>query len=304
MKVLITGISGRLGRLVARHFVALGHQVIGVDKRPWPDAPSGVSMFKADIRKRPAEDVFRTHRPDTVVHMATVSHLSTRAEERYKINLKGTQKVFDYCDLYGVERCVFVGRHTYYGAAGDAPLYHDESDPPGAITSYPELADLVAADLYAGSALWRYPQINTSVLRVCYTLGPSRHGTLASFLKGDRVPTVLGFDPLFQFMHEEDVASAICATLDSNLRGVYNVAGPQPVPLSLLVELTGRSNWRIPEPLYYRALGRLGMPKLPRGAVNHIKFPVVVDADAFRQATGWTHSFDEIRTMESFKWAA
>ena len=77
------------------------------------------------------------------------------------------------------------------------------------LASFPELADLVAADLYAGSALWRYPSFATSVLRMVYTLGPTGHGTLATFLRGTRVPTLLGFDPLFHFMHEQDVVNAL-----------------------------------------------------------------------------------------------
>ena len=57
-----------------------------------------------------------------------------------------------------------------------------------AVSSFPELADLVGADLYAGSALWRYPEIDTCVLRICYTLGPAHVGTLAAYLRGPRGP--------------------------------------------------------------------------------------------------------------------
>jgi UDP-glucose 4-epimerase len=304
MKVLVTGVSGKLGRMVARALLAGGHTIYGLDRRPWPDAPRGVEMFNADVRKRPAEDVFRLRRPDAVIHMATVTHLSASAEERYRINLKGTQAIFEHCDTYGVGRVVFVGRHTYYGAAADAPLYHGEDDPPMAVSSFPELTDLVAADLYAGSALWRYPHIHTSVLRMCYTLGPSHHGTLAQFIGGKRVSTVLGFDPLYQFMHEEDAARAICTALESDLKGVYNVAGPQPVPLSLLLRITKRQNIPIPEALFAMSLGRFGLPNLPEGAVNHVKYPVVVDDAAFRAATSFVPTFDEIQTMEAFRWAA
>src|SRR5258706_14689380 len=225
MKVLIPGITGALARLVAERLVATGHEVMGIDRRPWADAPKGIRMFQLDIRKRAAEDIFRTEKPEAVIHMATVTHLTVRNEDRYRINLFGTRAVFDHCHHYGAKRCIFVGRHTYYGAAADSALYHGEEDPPMAMTTFPELSDLVAADLYAGSALWRYPELDTCVLRLCYTLGPSVSGTLAAFLRGTRAPMVMGFDPLFQFMHEEDAADAICTSLEHKLRGVYNVAG-------------------------------------------------------------------------------
>ncbi len=301
MKVLVTGVAGKMGQLVARELLARKHRVIGIDRRPWRNAPDGVQMHEADIRKRAAEDVFRTGKLDAVIHMATVSHLKmTSDEDRFRINLGGTRAIFEHCNRYGVDRAIFVGRHTFYGAAPDAPLYHTEDEPPMALEAYPELADLVAADLFAGSALWRHPKIATSVLRVCYTLGPERHGTLAAYLSGPRVPMVLGFDPLFQFMHTSDVAAAVATTLEAKLRGVYNVAGPPPLPLSVIIRETGRRAIHVPEPLLAFALGRFGLPSLARGAIDHIKYPIVIDAKAFRDATGFVHEHDEYATIEEF----
>ena len=304
MKVLIPGIAGRMGILVAERLLAGGHEVIGIDRRRWTEAPQGVVVYELDIRKRAAEDVFRRHRPDAVIHMATVTHLTVRNEDRYRINLYGTRAVFDHCHHYEVKRCLFVGRHTYYGAAADTALYHGEEDPPMAMTTFPELADLVAADLYAASALWRYPSLGTCILRICYTLGTGVAGTLATFLRGRFVPTVLGYDPLFQFIHEEDAASAICTALEKELRGVYNVAGPQPLPMSEMVRQAGRVPVPIPEPLFGLALGRFGLPRLPPGAVAHLKYPVVIDDSSFRATTGWTHQHDELATLAEFRAAS
>lgn len=303
MKVVITGITGALARLVTDMLTAKKHQVIGIDRRPWPDAPKGVTMVQADIRKRPAEDVFRTHKIDALIHMATVTHFTTALEERYRINLGGTRALFDYCAEHGVKRAIFVGRHTVYGAAPDAPLYRTEAEPPLAAATFPELADLVAADLFAASAIWRWPQLNTSVLRIVYTLGPTRRGTLAQFLGSTRVPLVLGFDPLFHFLHERDAAHAIVLALEKKLEGVFNVAGPPPVPLSVLCRATGRRAIPLPEALFKRALGRFGFPRLPRRAVSHIKHPIVVDHSAFEAATGFKYEYDEVQTMEGFRWA-
>jgi UDP-glucose 4-epimerase len=301
MRILIPGIAGKLGQMLAERLLSQGHEVIGIDRRPWPDAPSGVEMHHVDIRKRAAEDVFRKKKPNAVVHMATVTHLLAERDERYRINLGGTRAVFEHCRAYGVEHAVFVGRHTFYGAGPDSPLYHTEDEPPMALSSFPELSDLVAADLYASTALWRYPELTTTVLRMCYTLGPTGHGTLATFLRGARVPTVLGFDPLFQFMHEEDVVTAIVCALQKRVRGVYNVAGPQPVPLSVIIEQTGRTAVPLPEFVIGAMLGRFGLPRLARGAVGHIKYPVVIEARAFREATGFQHRLDETTAMRAFR---
>jgi UDP-glucose 4-epimerase len=287
--------------MLAERLIEKGHDVIGIDRRPFREAPAAVEMHEVDIRKRAAEDVFRRVRPQAVIHMATVTHLIMQSEDRYRINLGGTRAVFEHSSAYGVEHVVFVGRHTYYGAAADSPLFHNEDEPPMGLASFPELADLVAADLYAGSALWRYPSFVTSVLRMVYTLGPTGHGTLATFLRGRRVPTLLGFDPLFHFMHEQDVIESLVTTLDTRPRGVFNVAGPQPVPLSMVIRETGRTNIPIPEFVFSKALGRFGLPKLPTGALEHIKYPVTVDGSAFKKATGFAHQIDEKGAMRAYR---
>ncbi len=301
MKVLLTGISGLAGRLVARRLLAKDHTVLGIDKRSWPDAPEGIQMHRVDIRKRGAEEVFRHEKPDAVIHMATVTHLNQRSQDRYKINLQGTRAVFEHAHTYGIKKVVFIGRHTFYGASADSPLYPTEDAPPQSENSFPELSDLVAADLYAGSALWRHPEIDTCILRICYTLGPAVHGTLAGYLKGKHVPTPLGFDPLFQFIHEEDMARAIVLGLEKKLRGVFNVAGPPPVPLSILIREAGRTKIPVPEVMFRLAMGRAGLPHLPPGAVAHLKFPIVTNADAFRKATGFEHKYSDSETIRQFR---
>lgn len=301
MKVLIPGISGRIGRMVAERLLVRGHTIIGIDRRRWPDAPVDIEMHDVDIRKRAAEDVFRKHNPDAVIHLATVTHLVAQSEERYKINLGGTRAVFEHSQKYGVKQVIFVGRHTYYGAASDSALYHQEDEPPMAVTTFPELSDLVAADLYASTALWRMPDLCTAILRFCYTLGSTGHGTLAAFLRGPWVPTVMGFDPLYQFLHESDTADAIVLALENKVRGVYNVAGPQPVPLSMIIRETGRKHIPVPEVLFTRLLGRFGLPRLPRGALEHIKYPVVIGDKSFRDLTGYRPSVDEIQCMREYR---
>ncbi len=127
------------------------------------------------------------------------------------------------------------------------------------------------------------------------------HGTLAGFLRGKRVPLVLGFDPLFQFLHEDDVVRAIALTLDKRPRGVFNVAGPQPLPLSRVIKEAGRIPISVPEFVLSGMLGRFGFPKLPSGAVTHLKYPVVVDARAFRDQTGFAHRHDEVDTIRAYR---
>lgn len=301
MRVLVVGVAGALARGLALCLRDRGHAVVGVDERPCGGLGEELDVRTVDIRKRAAEDVFRTFRPECVVHLATVSALYAHGEERARINVGGTRAVFAHAVAHGVRQVVFAGRHTYYGAAHDACLYHTEDEPPQGVGSFPELADLIAADLFAANALWRQPELTTSVLRLVYTLGPSQQGTLARFLRGRRVPMVLGFDPLFHFMDEEDAIEALTLAVERRPRGIFNVAGPNPVPLGALLEATGRRPLPLPEFVLRRLLGHAGFPALPRGALEHLKHPIVVDAGAFRAATGFTHRFDELAVLHRYR---
>ncbi|XXF76700.1 SDR family oxidoreductase [Myxococcaceae bacterium GXIMD 01537] len=304
MKVLILGISGGIARKLALKLLAEGHQVVGMDVRPWWDAPEGLEVHRTDVRKRAGEEVFRRFRPDAVVHMATMTALTVQGGERERMNLDGTRAVFEHCATYGVRQVLFVGRHTFYGAAPDSPLYHNEDETPRSLGKLPELADLVAADLYAATALWRQPEMTTAVLRVCYTLGAPGTGTLASFLRGQRVPMVLGYDPLFQVIQEDDLVQALSLALERRIRGIFNVAGPPPMPFSVIIRETGRSPVPLPGPVIKRLLGRAGFPRLSVGALDHLRYPIVVDTVRFKEATGFKYEFDEGRILRTFREAS
>ena len=74
-KLLITGIAGGQGRLVAR-LAAEAWDVCGVDRDEMLAFNDGtqVRVHAVDLRKRKFEDVFRHERPKAVVHLAFVRH--------------------------------------------------------------------------------------------------------------------------------------------------------------------------------------------------------------------------------------
>jgi UDP-glucose 4-epimerase len=117
----------------------------------------------------------------------------------------------------------------------------------------------------------------------------------------------LGFDPLYQLMHEEDAARAIvlaaAAAVERDLKGVFNVAGPQPLPLTSVIRIAGRKALPLPESTLPLMFGRFGLPRLPAQSVEHLKHSVVVDDSAFRDATGFDHTFDEGESLRAFRYA-
>ena len=59
----------------------------------------------------------------------------------------------------------------------------------------------------------------------------------------------LGFDPICALVSDKDVARAVRAALATSHSGIYNIAGNEAVPLSVLARWTGRSSIPIPSPL-------------------------------------------------------
>jgi UDP-glucose 4-epimerase len=57
----------------------------------------------------------------------------------------------------------------------------------------------------------------------------------------------------------------------------------------------------VPDGILKMVMGRFGLPKLPRAAINHIKFPVVIDDRSFREATKYRHQVSEVQCMHDYR---
>jgi UDP-glucose 4-epimerase len=299
--VLVTGAAGGHGQVAVRHLASLGIPVGGMDLRPWYGKPPAIELHRASLLKRDGEEVFRSLRPRVVIHLGTTRSPSIDAELRHRINLEGAQRVFEHCLQYGVEQLVFVSRTSVYGALPDSPTFLTEETPPSAGRTFPEMQDLVAADLYATGMLWRHPELVTAVLRVVNVIGLTVSDTLSRYLRRRTVPTIMGYDPMIQVLHEQDAASAYVTAVRKRLRGVYNVAGPKPVPLSIMIEQAGARALPVPETLFRMMLGYFGFPQMPPGSIDFIKYSSLVDDSAFRKATGFAPELDVTSTLGTLR---
>jgi UDP-glucose 4-epimerase len=294
-RLLITGISGGLGRLLARR-LAGDYEISGVDRVPWEGAPRDIKFHTADLRSRRIEDVFRRERPDAVAHLGFVRH-DFDAELRHDVNVVGTKRLLEYCARYEVKHLVILSSSYVYGALAENPFYMDEDTALNVSRHYPEIRDLAEVDTLATTFLWRYPEIATAILRPVNTLGYYAHSSIGSYLRLPYVPTVFGFDPMMQFIHEEDVAEAFVRALERGARGVFNVVGPGAVPLSIAIRETGGTSVPLPETLARNALERLfrfGLFPVPADAVDFVKFPCTIDGRRFHEAT----EFQPLYTLE------
>jgi UDP-glucose 4-epimerase len=254
-----------------------------------------VRAHVVDIRKKKFEDVIRTEMPTAIVHLGFIRHFRGSDRERYDTNVRGTKQLLDHCINHGVQKLVVVSSSYVYGAFPENPYFLDEDSPLSASRSYPEMRDLVEVDTLASTYLWRYPHLHTCVLRPVNVLGAYVHSMIGQYLKQSYVPTVMGFDPMMQFIHEEDLSEAIALALEQSLQGVFNVTGPGQVPLHVAIRETGGTQVPVLEPILralFASAFRWGLQAIPPAALDYLKYPVTVAGERFVEATNFRCLFD------------
>lgn len=278
--VVITGIAGRLGRLLARDLHRdHRYHVIGVDRRPLAGKPKDIDHYQMDLRSKKARDLFRSCRIDALIHMGMMHAPRASAEEAYSWNISGTDRLLDYCTAYDVPKVIVLSSANVYGPRPDNDQFLTEEAPLLAAQAFPEMRDLVEIDHMASSFFWKAREVDTVILRPVHILGRVRNAP-SNYLRLARVPTLLGFDPMVQLIHERDVARAIACALKPGARGIFNIVGPGQVPLSVVLRELGKPTVPVPHPLAkptWRLAWRLGMSSFPAAEFDFIRYVCMVD---------------------------
>ena len=85
------------------------------------------------------------------------------------------------------------------------------------------------------------PELTVTILRMADVIGPELRGSQLALLSLPVVPSILGFDPRWQFVHEDDVIGVLeHAARAASFQGVYNVAGDGVLALSEVASLLGK----------------------------------------------------------------
>lgn len=288
MSVLITGFAGGLAREVARSLRAAGHDIVGVDYRVAPPLPpelEGIPIYRAQYHKTAIEDVFRGHQFDAVLHLGRVGNLSERMAKRFDLNVIGSRKLFGCARAHGVKSLVVLSTFHVYGAAAENHTPISEEDPLRAGPAFPQIADAIQLDAMATQWAYQHPEMRTVVLRPTNVVGATLENTITKLLRRERVPKLLGFNPMTQFIHTRDLSAAIVAAMAGVDRGVFNVAGATAIPWESAIEVVGAKKLFVPSTLAMAAVRAL--TAFPAYLVNFLKFPCVITDAAFRRAFDW-----------------
>lgn len=227
---------------------------------------------------------------DAFFHLAFLNSAVRNTAFAHELEVIGTLHVLAAVAAASVPRLIVPSVTAVYGARETNAAWLDEDRdlhgcPPSRFVS-----DKLAVEQQVQAFRERTPGTAVAVLRFAPVLGPSVDNPVTRFLKARWVPTLLGYDPLWQAVHEDDAARALHLTLHAEAEGAFNVVGEGVLSLSALIRLAGGNVVPLPHPVAraaMRLLNASGMIGVPMTLLDYIQFSWVADGRRAREQLGF-----------------
>ena len=234
MKLLVTGVEGYIGCLLAPFLQARGHEIVGLDTGYYRDGwlfsdsklvPGFPRTINRDIRNIQAEDLEGI---DAVVHMAELSNDPLGAnvpELTFQINHQASVRLAELAKAAGARRFIYTSSCSVYGVAdGDEPM--TELSPTNPQTAYARCKTLVERDVAALAS----SDFSPTFLRNATAYGASprmRFDIVLNNLCGIAATTgkiVMTSDgtPWRPLVHVLDICQAVASVLEAPQDAVHN----------------------------------------------------------------------------------
>ena len=225
---------------------------------------------------------------DTIVDVGLADHdlLGRRGESV----TEGAAELLVDAYVLGASSLVVVSSAMVYGAIANNPIPLTEE-----AVLRPDPTFVYARQLASAEALveeWRASQRGrrTAVLRPAIPLASDGTSSLARALTAGLGHRFGEADPEAQFVHHDDVASAVALAVERRLDGVYNVAPDGSIPGDRVHALSGR-RFRLPLPdpiadLVGSLRWRFQRGPIPPGLRSYTRHPWTIANDKLR-AEGW-----------------
>lgn len=222
--------------------------------------------------------------PHTVVHLQTVDRTAELGRARaHEENVVGAQALFGAIGRSSTtEHVVVKSDSAVYGASPRNPSVLSESTRPRGRPDHYQ-RDLAEMERFVRDVAERH-DVAYTVLRLAPILGNNVGNPMSRYLTLPGMPTLLGFDPRLQFIHEDDAVRAVEHAIEARTPGTFNVAATGQLYLSRVLRL----GLRLPQPLPKRAfdaamrgLAGIGL-FIPEHTQSLLKHGRVIDTSAMR----------------------
>ncbi|MDO0926401.1 NAD-dependent epimerase/dehydratase family protein [Streptomyces sp. TG1A-8] len=311
--VLVTGAARQLGGRFVRRVQRDPEvdRVIAVDAVPPAHHLGGADFIQADIRQPGIARVLAETGADTVVHLdVTGTALAGGSRATVKeTNVIGTMQLLGACQKSpAVQRLVVKSSTNVYGSAPRDPAVFTEATPAKSLASGGFAKDVCEVEGYVRGFARRRPDVAVCVLRFANILGPTADTPLASYFALPVLPTVFGYDPRLQFVHEDDVIEVLRIASREPRRGTYNsgtfnIAGDGALLLSQCSRRLGRPTvpLLLPALTWTGSLVRtLGMTDFSPEQIRLLTHGRVVATDEMRRTLGFEPRYTTAETFADF----
>jgi UDP-glucose 4-epimerase len=305
--VAVTGASGYLGQqLISRLEREEGvERIIGISRRVPKVSSSKLKFYSHDICE-PFDKIFAENNVDTAIHLAFFVGAARNVKAARVTDVGGSKNFIDACKSAAVKRVSFLSSYTAYGAYPDNPQAIGEDTPlrPNAGFQYPH--HKAEVDKMFQEFMKQNSDTCVSVLRVVVVAGPGGDGgPLASFLKNPVSVRIKGYDPLWQFVHEDDLTELMVFLLKNGHKGVFNVAGDGAILYSEMLAKIGKRCLTLPNKVsafitnltWYLHV----QSESPGGKSSDIlMYPIVVSTEKLRKTTGFQFKYTGQEAFQLF----
>jgi UDP-glucose 4-epimerase len=249
-KILIIGISGGLAQILAKLIWKKNpeYEVTGVDSRRIPnlESVSNLKTTRMKFKRGNFENLFRENDFDVVYHLARISLSFSSSHElakRLELSVMGTNRILELCAKFNVKKIVMLSTYHVYGALADNSIFLKENAPLKASVKYSELRDVVEMDQICESFMWKNKEtIETVMLRPCNIIGKQINNTMTKFLTSYLTLKPVDYNPMFQFIHEYDMAKVLLDSMSELPTGIYNVATDDYISLKDAIDITSKNS--------------------------------------------------------------
>lgn len=292
--VLIIGIQGALAKITAELLIKNNPKIKihGVDSREIDQMPNRSQLTHQQLKytRTNFEKIFREHQLDTILHLGRLGHSPTTGNinKRIDINLVGTNTILELAQKFHCKKVVILSTHHVYGAHSDNSMFLKEDAPLRGSFKYAELRDVVEMDQMCTNWMWKNQNtIDTVVLRPCNIIGPQIKNAITQFLKTPYAPLPLDYNPMFQFVHEFDMANIIVESAQQLSTGIYNVAGDDVISLHEAAQIIDVKKIKVPIVLVEQ-LAKILTPlwQFPHYLIDYLKYPATLDNSELKKNLG------------------